>query len=143
MMQLRKLSTIPAYERRLLVIALPIVVLVRLGLWLCPLQSLQSFLARLADEMAAPLAHPDYADRVARAVRRASQLVPRASCLTQALATMLLLRRRGLIGRLCIGVQRDADGIFRAHAWVELRGKVIIGGSPDGLAEFTPLPVPQ
>lgn len=139
----RKLCAIPAHERRLLLIALPVVVITRLGLWICPLPLLQGLLCRLADLTAGPSVHQDYANRAACAVRRASRLVPQASCLTQALATIMLLRRRGLIGRLRIGVQRDPEGQFRAHAWVELCGRVVIGGSPDGLTEFTPLPLPH
>lgn len=135
-----RLFTMPAHERRLVLVALPIVLAARLGLWLLPLARLQRLLARIADTTATAQAHSDYADRAARAVQRASKLVPAATCLTQALATLTLLRRRGLVGRLRIGIQRGTDGAFHAHAWVEFGGRVIIGGTPESLASFTSMP---
>jgi hypothetical protein len=72
------------------------------------------------------------------AVRRVARFVPCASCLTQALAAEVLLRRAGHTPRLRIGLRRDESGALRAHAWVENRGLVVLG---DGEVErFTPLP---
>jgi hypothetical protein len=78
-------------------------------------------------------------ERIAWAVARASQYTPRATCLTQALATQVLLGWQGYATRLCIGVARSDVGQFQAHAWVECQGKVVIGGA-DAPARFTPLP---
>ena len=87
------------------------------------------------------------------AVQRSARLVPAASCLTQAMALQMMLARRGHRCDVRIGVERRAasaeaaensshvasanplahgsdiaDGQFRAHAWVEWRGRVLIGG---------------
>lgn len=129
MRRLLMFFSIPAHERRLVVVALPIVVIARLGLWLLPLHLLRDMLCWLADTTAATRAHSDYAGRAALAVQRASRLVPGATCLTQTLATLTLMRRRGLIGRLCIDSQHDSKGAYPTHARVELGGHVIIGGS--------------
>lgn len=87
-------------------------------------------------------------------VRRTARLVPMASCLTQAMALQMMLAQRGYHCAVCIGVERRtaspekssggappkfqlnplargsdiADGKFRAHAWVEWHGRVLIGG---------------
>jgi len=45
----------------------------------------------------------------------------KATCLRQSLLTYMLLRRRGFDPDLCLGARRQ-DGIFDAHAWVELDG---------------------
>lgn len=66
--------------------------------------------------------------RIAASVRRVSRYVPAASCLTQALATEFLLARRGQISSLLIGVTKTEEGEFKAHAWLESDGKIIIGG---------------
>jgi hypothetical protein len=58
-------------------------------------------------------------------------LVPHATCLTQALAAQTLLRFRGDWAKLCLGVARGDFGEFKAHAWLEADGKVIIGDSPE------------
>ena len=42
----------------------------------------------------------------------------RASCLSSALAAHAMLRRRGIVSRLCLGVARD-DRALVAHAWIE------------------------
>ena len=104
------------------------------------------------------------------AVRRAACLVPGASCLTQAMVLQMMLARRGHFCAVCIGVERRAapdnsgevaapkfrsnplargsdvaDGKFRAHAWVEWRGRVLIGGDVRGwkpLTVFAPIAPP-
>ena len=78
-------------------------------------------------------------ERVAWAVAVASQYVPMATCLTQALATQVLLGWQGHAARLCIGVTHSAAGQFQAHAWVECQGRIVIGGI-DAPLRFTPLP---
>ena len=75
---------------------------------------------------------------MASSVRRASLYFPSASCLTQALATQVLLARRGQLSTLRIGVIKGADGELKAHAWVENNGKVIIG-SRRNLRSYTVL----
>ena len=45
----------------------------------------------------------------------------KATCLRQSLLLYWLLRRRGLDPQLILGV-RTQDGVFDAHAWVELEG---------------------
>jgi len=70
------------------------------------------------------------ADRVAWAVEMASRCTPGAkSCLTQALAAQVLLDRRGYPALLHIGVAKGEQGRFQAHAWLESKGTVVIGGS--------------
>jgi len=79
------------------------------------------------------------------AVTRAARFVPGASCLTQALSLQVLLARRGLHSRLCIGVRKGAASAFEAHAWVERGGRVLIGGEDtarsqsSGRDKWTPL----
>jgi hypothetical protein len=57
--------------------------------------------------------------------------------LTQALAAHLLLLRNGFDAELCLGVARGPGGNFRAHAWVEQDGRVLIGAK--GSQAFTRL----
>ncbi len=70
---------------------------------------------------------------MASSVRRVSNYVPAASCLTQALATQVLLSRRGQVSNLRIGVTRGAKDEFKAHAWLESNGEIIIGQVKDPL----------
>jgi hypothetical protein len=74
-----------------------------------------------------PVVAPNAADlaaagRLAELARSVGARSPwPASCLRQALAVWLLLRRRQLPAELKIGVQRR-NAPFQAHAWVELGG---------------------
>lgn len=78
------------------------------------------------------------AQRVARMVRNGARLIPRASCLTQALSAQILLSRAGIGSRLSFGVKTlKSDQPFAAHAWLECQGQVILGGEQMG--EFVPL----
>ncbi|MEE9383025.1 MAG: lasso peptide biosynthesis B2 protein [Nannocystaceae bacterium] len=52
-------------------------------------------------------------------------------CLPRALAVQQMIRRRGGDASVRLGVAPAPTGGFRAHAWVELDGKVVIGRLPD------------
>lgn len=63
---------------------------------------------------------------IGSAVMRVSRFVPGATCLSQSLATKILLAHRGFDSSLKIGVDAAADRL-QAHAWVECDGEVVIG----------------
>jgi hypothetical protein len=77
--------------------------------------------------------------RIAWSVRVAARFVPSATCLPQALTTMVILGRLGQPASLRIGVAKDEKGKLEAHAWVESHGKIIVGRLPD-LSRFSVLP---
>jgi hypothetical protein len=54
-----------------------------------------------------------------------------ALCLPRALAAHAMLRRRGIVSRLCLGVARDGD-TFAAHAWVEIGKNKVVGAGEAG-----------
>jgi Transglutaminase-like superfamily len=62
------------------------------------------------------------------ALRHASRLLPRASCLARAIAGACLLRREGHDATLTIGVRFDSDHRLHAHAWLESGGRIVAGG---------------
>jgi hypothetical protein len=108
-------------------------------LWLMPFQRLSGFLWRLVPQSHGLVrANKEKALKLARAVTRASNYVPKATCLTQALTVQALLRREGLSADLHIGVAKDEKGQFQAHAWLENNGTIIIGDCE--LQIYTPFP---
>ena len=77
--------------------------------------------------------------RIIWAVEAAGQHFPAVgTCLTQALAAYVLLRRRGCETNLRIGVSRDPTGKFAAHAWLEQEGAILIGEAWS--KKYTPMP---
>ena len=136
---LGKLVRLRSDERHLLVRAVLLVWLVRLGLWLLPFQRLREVLGMAAVPAGGGQGGVPAPERVAWAVSVASRAVPAATCLTQALALQVLLVRRGHPARLRIGVARGvrAGQELQAHAWVESRGRAWLGG-PE-VQRFIPL----
>jgi hypothetical protein len=135
MERLRKFFLLPATERLLLARALTFLVTIRFALWLIPFRTLRRTLAKLVRIPTSAAQHRFSAERVAWAVQAASRYVPRATCLTQALALHILLKRAGLQSRIRIGVAKEEQ--FESHAWVESQGKVVIGDC--GLERYTPI----
>lgn len=123
------IGCLPA-ERRMLVAALLLVCVVRFGLWVLPFKRLQSVLrltSRRSNER--QQGDPDKRRRIIWAVRVVGQrLLGDRPCLPKALAAQWLLRRSGQDPVLRIGVDKSA-GDFRAHAWLEWEGRVILGGT--------------
>lgn len=70
---------------------------------------------------------------VAWAVRAAAGRLPwQSTCLVQALAGALLLRRRGMPATLVLGVARDPQRGVTAHAWLRCGEHVLTGAHPPG-----------
>lgn len=60
------------------------------------------------------------------AARRRSWL--RAVCIESALALRSMLRRRGVGSTLHYGIRNDEAEGLKAHVWLSLGGKIVIGG---------------
>ncbi len=137
---LGKFLQLPATDRWLLVKAALLLEAIKLAMRLLPFRVVRSLAARAAGVATSKPRRADYAsaDKVVWAVEVASRHTPGVkSCLNQALATQVLLGRRGHPALVHIGVARGERGQFQAHAWVESGGEVVIGGS--GRERFTPL----
>lgn len=81
--------------------------------------------------------HDSALERITFLLPRIARCIPwRSDCLVQALAAQRWLAAYGIASEIEIGVQRDADSAFRAHAWVIQNGKVVLGGET---REFSPL----
>ncbi len=72
------------------------------------------------------------------AVDHTARLIPKATCLTQALAAQYLCARGGRETHIRIGVIRDGTSM-RAHAWLVEDERVLIGGAEENLEHFTTL----
>lgn len=128
---------LPPARRSLVVRAWLTVAVYRLALSTLPFRWVRSFSTfRPRASRATAGRSRDLAD-LSWAVSVVSRRVPRATCLTQALALQNLLAREGRPAELQIGVAKAADGAFEAHAWLESEGRVVIGGGD--LERFTPL----
>lgn len=115
--------------------ALPWVCAARLALWLVPFRNLQRTVSRFA-RPARPPRRNSSVEKLSWSVSAASRFVPRATCLAQAVALHILLKRAGHQSRLRIGVS-SKPGEFESHAWVENHDHVVIGNAES--QRFTPM----
>jgi hypothetical protein len=140
MKRLHKFLRLTSAERYLLIRAACLLASISLGLRLLPFATLRRLLTRVgAVSAVSRRVEQPASDRIVWAVATASRCVPGArTCLPQALAAQVMLQQWGYPVRLRIGVTRDEEGSFQAHAWVESQGRVVIGGS--ALARYTALP---
>jgi hypothetical protein len=99
------------------------------------LETLTASTGSLPDESADLPGEVPSAQRLGRLLGLASRchFLP-MTCLTRALALRHMLERRGIPARVQIGAARSSDR-FQAHAWVEVRGRVI-GESGDVRERF-------
>lgn len=115
-------------DQWLLFKALVVVCAFRLALWILPFKTVIGFIERKesSQDNESQVGFSEIRKTASR-VRRTARYVPAATCLTQALTTALLLRRMGVSAHLRIGVANGSSGKLEAHAWLESRGKIIIG----------------
>jgi hypothetical protein len=132
---LRKFVRLPAHDRTLLVRTVFTLAAARLATWFLPFALSRRLLARAQGAPANITG-----DRIRWAMTHAQRVVPRATCLPQALAAEALLTSSGLPAQLQIGVAKTASGGLYAHAWVESDGRIVVGDLPGGLDVYTRLP---
>ena len=135
---MRKFLNLTASDRQLLVKAMLLLAMIRLGLWLLPFQTCRQLLAKLKSLPVKLPSEQVSVNQVVWAVKIVSRKIPGTKCLARALATQILLQRYGHNADLRIGVSKGMQGL-EAHAWVESQGKVVIGGLKD-LGRYTTLP---
>ncbi len=131
MNHLYRFFRLPGVDRLLVIRALFLLGAIRLGLWFVSFQALRRTLGRRA-AVRSVRSGQFSSERIAWAVRVASRYVPRATCLVQALAAQRLLETGGYPAKLHIGVAKNPEGSFLAHAWVEIEGKVVLGKHESG-----------
>jgi hypothetical protein len=140
----RYLDRTPA-ERRAVMRAGLLISLVQAALKVLPFQRVMEGVYRVArpGPSAGSLpGEPSHFDRdlAVWAVEAAGRrLLSRNPCLPKALAVLVLFRRGGEPAELRLGVNREAGGPVQAHAWVESRGQVVIGGDVP-IETYTRLP---
>lgn len=122
-------------ERRLLVSALFRLAAIRIGLRVFSLEQLVKQIETFKVSKTLKVWTPE---KIAWAIRVVSRYLPGGgNCLVQSLAAQSMLARRGYVSQLRLGAARE-EGKFKAHAWVECEGQIVIGAA--GVSQYTPFP---
>ena len=140
MNRLRSWLRMSGAERRSVLAAGLVVAGVRALLWVFPYRAV----VRLIDATAMPPrgrppAPSATAERIAKDVARVARVVPRATCLVQALAGEWLIVRAGAPVALQFGVTLGERGL-EAHAWLVSGDRIILGA--EEAARFSPMRAP-
>lgn len=94
--------------------------------------SYKKVLAWIEDKPSVERANIDkdvYREQVVRGVRAvARRFLGDSPCLPQALAVKWMMKDAGVETELKIGVSKKSKEELEAHAWLEMDGKIIIGG---------------
>jgi hypothetical protein len=142
MTQVIKFLQLSLPEQKLLVKASFLLLAIQCGLIFLPFKRQYRLLIRFSKlSVTTQVPDPIYLQQVVSAIIKASHhLLGPNTCLPQALTADLLLKRHGFPVRLIFGVRKDEFGVFKAHAWVENEGVVVIGGNHLELEPYTALP---
>jgi hypothetical protein len=134
-----KLTKTSNREILLLISAFLLLNLVRLGLFLLPFAKLLDLLKMLSNFWSKGKYQQVEVKQILHAVHTSNYYALRSSkCLAKALTTQTLMKICGYSSELKIGVAKENDSALQAHAWVEYRGKVIIGNLRN-LDTFAPI----
>ena len=126
---IKQFNQLPGHEKRILFLALQRSWQVRISLWLYSYKQTRS---RIEDQFTSKEKKPENlvsAGRVAYLVMAASKWVFSSTCLTRALVGEWMLKESGFNPSLHIGVKKGGEKNFEAHAWLEMDGEKLIGGS--------------
>jgi Transglutaminase-like superfamily len=111
----------------------------QLLLRVCHFQRLRRMLSKVmkVDHRVSPRSVP--ADTLAWALRAARRHLPfPATCFGEAVAGEALFRKHGYVPVMCVGAMRR-EGVFQAHAWLELDDAVVVGGPESVVKDYKPL----
>lgn len=130
MRQFAKLYRLSSAERRLVLEAAILMGLARMIVLTVPFRWVASVLERKSAEEKDEQTSGQKIKKVAWAVRRTSLYTPwRSNCLAQAIAAKYMLRRRRISNTLYMGMAKNPQGEFEAHAWLRSGETIITGGS--------------
>jgi transglutaminase superfamily protein len=131
--RLRRFRALPPAARRLFLRALLLLPVLSALLGLRGFRRTRHFLQkRMAGRKPLPagISEEEFAGWAARMMLAAARHSPfPGTCLERSLALEWLLKQRGIVVQLKIGV-RKAGGEFKAHAWIERDGQAI--AEPEG-----------
>lgn len=122
---------LPTAKRWLLFEATLGLALARLAVLTLPFRWIMAALGQRLGAAAAATEPAQLADiqDVAWAIRLVSRRTPwQSNCLAQALAGLVMLQRRGIIGTLYLGVLKGQDRHLAAHAWLHSNDLIVTGG---------------
>lgn len=139
MRRLLKFARLDAGEKRFFLNALRLMSYYRLALKLTPLQTLLEKTKCKAEKKQQEAEYRLSSSRAANLAVVAGNLIPFSTCLSKTLAGHVLFARQGYKTKIHIGVSKDKEAGFEAHAWLTYNSVIVVGSLPD-LKKYKELP---
>jgi len=128
---LRRFVSLSWHERRVLTEVVIRVLIARVAISTLPFRRIAPVLGRpRAVSRASPLPEQQHMiDTLAWATAAVERRFPR-TCLAQAIAANAILKRHDIPRTVYLGMKKDTEGDWSAHAWLRCGGQILTGG-PD------------
>lgn len=112
-------------RKKLLLISLILTIIIRISIYIFSFSNIN----KISNRLSAPNNQKDTINiqDIIWSVKVASNYIPKATCLTQAITAKIILSRYNIQSHLKIGVMKKDK--FEAHAWLEINNKIILGES--------------
>lgn len=140
MARIRKFISLSRTEKIIFFRAVFLLVFSRCLLQFKPFKDVVRYFSRKAAGQNTEVVNAVSPAMVAVLLGAASTVVPFSTCLSKSLAGSVLFRAFGYKTLLHIGVTRENECTFEAHAWLTLDGKVMVGYLSD-LEKYQELPL--
>jgi len=128
-------------DQILVVKATFLLILIRLGLKFLDLKTLQKQLEKIPQPSQNSNRQALSIYKIIWSITTASSYMPKVKCLARALAAKALLSQQGYPAIIKIGVAKDQQQAFIAHAWVECKGRIVIGGIGNSVSKYKVMPI--
>ena len=138
--QLYKLFKDNWSDRFLLIQVATLLILIRVGLQFIQFRTLRNLLAKIAQ----PKQNQEFSIyKIIWAITMISPCIPGVKCFARAMTAQVMLSRQKYPNQLRIGVGKDNQDQFIAHAWVESRGRTVIGGIGNMAKHYNVMSLPE
>lgn len=136
--RLLKFARLTFVEKLLLLEAVLLMALARPAILLLPFRRIVPLLG--CERLESPLEITPMQDFKAKQIGRAVVTMSyhtfwQSTCLVQAIAAQLMLKRRGISGTVYLGAIKDKENKLLAHAWIRCGSEILTGAS--GSKQFT------
>ncbi len=119
---------LPKNKKSLFIKSLILIIFIRISLTILPFSKVKK-ISKIFSRSNKDQINNETIEDIIWSIHVASNYIPRATCLTQAITAQILLYRYHYHSKLKIGVIKKSD--FEAHAWLEINNEIILGKSEE------------
>jgi hypothetical protein len=133
---LNKFILLPNFEKKLLIKAIFLILLVRFVTFILPFGITKIFLLKSKAVKHGHILNPPSQDKIRWAVDAITNKIPfTKNCLVKSIVIHILFLNSGYESKINFGIMKNNNEKLNAHAWIESEGKIF--SSEEGLYNYT------